>query len=405
MLLGIRVYNAAMKKNASALLLWTSIGLLSLTSCGGNSSSGTSSTASNPGGSSQSSGFDSASFFKAFAAAGKTSFSQDAIGFTTPEMTAGMSLLSKKTGSSSTSSSAAALKQAAASSVSSEATYTSSSFSFDRVFFTALFNGMTSSETSALKAALTFPKEKEDGTRQGYLNIDASGVSTSARFTPNFYCNEGTAYIDISSLSVLRVALNTLVQGLTGDTTWLYPQNGLGYKDIDLSSLASSLPLADRLVSYSATLAERLDASYKTSPSAFSFSQGTVNQFVFSSTDKNVVTSLALTLVDPLFVTADPATKESYERAISSVLNLATWKKFSFGYTFDATGLLTQSIAIDGSFDTEAEKSQNPDESAYVQSLNCSTKLTYLSGAAASIAFPSNLNKTSYHEIPDIPHL
>jgi hypothetical protein len=376
--------------------------MLLLASCGATTSSvnpGTSSN-SNPASSSSSAApVDPAVLFNQFQASGETFYEQDNFGFSSSNVNATASVDIKDSTSTSSASSSVAAS-------STPATYTETSLYLDDVYFDARFNHTTSTTGADLDGVIDFYKPNTPYLKdQGQLGVEglAAVASGGTAFVPRFYLNDNTAYIDYSKNATLRLVTNALIQAISGDSTWLFPQTLKGYKDLPSDKMDLIQPLSTKLKEAPALYAEAFKSAYKTAPDAFSFASGDTKQFVFSSTDNTVITNVAIAMIEAELTELTVEQKTEFEDTTKKVLACAKWNTFSFGWTFNEKTWLTRSINVNGTFDEAKEKEVlGSDAAAYISAGSLSTKIAYTSGSDAAISFPNDLNKTSYTEIPDV---
>jgi hypothetical protein len=399
---------------SSKISLALGMSLFLLASCGvSNSSKAVSSTpAASSASVSSTASVDPAVFFNLFQASGTTFYEQDDFGLTSSAVNASADIEMKQ--GSSTSSSAAGLAKAAASSVASSssasstssATYNSASFYLDNVYFDARFNGAKSTTGSDLGVAVDFVNPSKTKIRdQGKLGVSGVGTlgSIETPFVPRAYLKENVGYLDLSQNATLRVVLNAIVQGISGDSSWLFPQDLKGYKALSTDQMDALQPLSKKLALGPAVYAEVFKSAYSAAPAAFNFANGDTKQFVFSSTDNATITKVAIATIEAELTEMSAEQKSQFEDTVTKVLASAKWTTFSFGWSFNEKTWLSRSINVEGTFDKAKQvEVLGADAPVYVDSLSLSTKISYISGNDALISFPADLNKTAYTEIPDV---
>lgn len=393
------------KNHSPKIYLVLGASMLLLSACGTTTSSvapasSSGSTSNSPSSSSSVAPVDPSVFFNLFQASGETFYEQDSFGFTSSGLDAAATLDVKDSASTSDSSASSVA------SISAPATYTQTSLYLDNVYFDARFNHTTSTTGADLDGMVDFlnPNTKllKD---QGHLGVEgvSSLGSVETPFVPRFYLNDNTAYIDYSKNATLRMVTNAMVQAISGDSTWLFPQTLKGYKEIPSDKMDLVQPLSNKLKLAPALYAEAFKSAYKTAPAAFSFSSGDTKQFVFSSTDNTVITNVAISAIEAELTELTAEQKTQFEDTTKKVLASAKWDTFSFAWTFNEKTWLSRTINVDGTFDETKEKEALGSEAAaYISAASLKTKIVYTSGNDAAISFPADLNESTYTEIPDV---
>jgi len=266
----------------------------------------------------------------------------------------------------------------------------------DNLVIDSRFNNINSTSGSDLDAYLVFdggPVEISSGSDEGV-------AYKWTNFRPRLYLDDGNLFMDLSENPSLRLAINWFVRLQTGDSTWTFPQSGLGYTAIDSSILDEMMPLGGRFDDQVAGYRQAFEDAYADYPGDFTLTlKDGIYTIVYSTTDKTHIRDFVIEEAEKENSDWTPQEKEELETAINNLANAATVNRFAITFTYTADVWLSRTIGIDIDFDLATQKTAEPDQNVYPTVLIADGVFDFVSGAAAKIVFPTDMDTGHYTQL------
>lgn len=277
-----------------------------------------------------------------------------------------------------------------------QGTETSFDSTADNLVIDSRYNNINSTKGSDLDAYLVFdggPVTVSSGTDEGV-------AYKWTNFRPRLYLDDDKLFMDLSENPSLRLALNWLVRLETGDSTWSFPQSGLGYADVDQSSLDSEMPLGGRFDDGVSAYRQSLEDAYADYPGDFTFThKDETYTIVYSTTDKTHIRDFVIEEVEKENADWTDRQKTDLETSIGNLAEASTVKKFSLSFSYSSLTWFSRSFDIDISYDLETQKTSDPSQNFYPTLTVANGVFSFSSGETAKITFPSDMDTTHYTKL------
>lgn len=220
--------------------------------------------------------------------------------------------------------------------------------------------------------------------------------------TLSTYITGGTAYIDTSKSSLLRTAVNGLVQKTEGNETWELP--ALGKKaipDSSYSAISTLAPLTVTTKKRVQSIRDKIEAEAAKLETGFALTadSGRTNYVLtYATTDFERIYETLVSSLDELTGIDTTAIKQGLYDFKSSLKDFSL--SLSVPFTSSAFGSIVYSFSY--SSDEAKLKAAFSDQSTLLISAKATGKILPLTGESATAEIPSDETLATYAEIPDI---
>lgn len=335
---------------------------LALVSCGSSES---------PSSSSSEKPEDLTTYFSTYKDAGEAYYAQDNVGESSTDFSFDFSTLSLTTKDGKT-------------------TETSSDIYIENACFISKKNGINAEKATSLSESFVMS--------QGSLQVNTLSYKS---FKPAFYLKDYKAYLDFSENRSIPLILTTAIKG-AGNTDWSFPSSGLGYYPFDSeekAALDTAMPIGDNYQDQIATDAATYKETYLQQKELFTLSKKDgVYSFVYSTTNRGYIATWIKNAAESQFnLTSEQ--KSKLEEQVDQYLSAATVNSFSLSYSYSATSLISETLDIDITADSDTLKTTYPDSTFFLTSLFLKGSIDYLSGEEAANAIPDDFDASQYTEI------